>query len=370
MHVAMNALFLERPHTGSGQYTLHLLAALQAAEPALRISLLRGRLAPRPGSHAEDVTKLLWEQATVPLLAAQVHADLLHIPYWAPPALAGVPVVATVHDVIPALLPEYRGSRLVAAYTKLVSCTARRARRIIVDSACSKADLVRVLGVPEERVDIVPLAAHPSFRPADQERAAAGCRRRWGLTRPFLLYVGGNDIRKNVAALLHAWRHAASRLPEHYLVVAGSMQCAPPFFPDIHDLAAHLGLPRLHFPGPVTDDEKRLLLGACTAFVWPSRYEGFGLPPLEAMQSGVPVISSDRSAMPEVVGDAGLLVSPDDSEAMAEAMVLVASDADLRVQLRTAGLARAKQFSWQRTAELTLRSYHRALLSPPIITLP
>jgi glycosyltransferase involved in cell wall biosynthesis len=361
MHIAMNALFLERPQTGSGQYTLHLLAALRAAEPELQISPLRGRLAPRPGSRGEDVTKLLWEQAVVPLLAGRVQADLLHIPYWAPPGLAGVPVVATIHDVIPALLPEYRGSRLVAAYTTLVSCTARRACRIIVDSVCSKADLVRIVGVPAGRVDVVPLAAHPLFRPADQASAAAGCRQRWGLAGPFLLYVGGNDIRKNVPVLLHAWQQAAPRLPGHHLVVAGSMPSAPPFFPDVPGLATRLRLPRLHLPGPVTDDEKRLLLGACTAFVWPSRYEGFGLPPLEAMQSGVPVISSDRSAMPEVVGDAGLLVSPDDVAGLADAMVLVATDDPLRLRLRAAGLDRAAQFSWRRTAELTLQSYRRAV---------
>ncbi|HEY8742920.1 MAG TPA: glycosyltransferase family 1 protein [Chloroflexota bacterium] len=361
MHVAVNALFLEQPHTGSGQYTRHLLAALPDVDPALRLSLLHGRLAPRPGRRGENVAKLLWEQAAVPLLAAACGADLLHVPYWAPPAVTRVPVVATIHDVIPALLPEYRGSRLVAAYTRLVSFTARRARRLIVDSECSKRDLVQVVGVAPQRVDVIPLAANPLFRPLDAGVAAAGCRQRWNLERPFLLYVGGNDVRKNVPTLLHAWSMAAARLPGHALVIAGSMRNEPPFFPDVRGLAAQLALPRLHFPGPVSDADKLLLLAACTAFVWPSRYEGFGLPPLEAMQAGAPVISSDSSSMPEVVGDAGVLVLPDDVDALAEALVSVASHRHLQTHLRAKGLERAAQFTWRRTAALTLESYRRAL---------
>jgi len=307
------------------------------------------------------VTKLLWEQAAVPLLTAARGAELLHVPYWAPPALTRVPVVATIHDVIPALLPEYRGSRLVAAYTRLVSFTARRARRLIVDSECSKRDLVRVVGVAPERVDVIPLAANPLFRPLDAGAAAAACRQRWNLERSFLLYVGGNDVRKNLPTLLRAWSIAAARLSDHELVIAGAMRNEPPFFPDIRGLAAQLALPRLRFLGSVLDAEKHLLFAACTAFVWPSRYEGFGLPPLEAMQAGAPVISSDSSSMPEVVGQAGLLVPPDDVGALTAALVNVASDLQLQTQLRAKGLARAAAFTWRRTAELTLESYRRAL---------
>ena len=361
MHVAVNALFLQRPHTGSGQYTRHLLDALQSVEPALRLSLLTGPLAPQPGERGENLAKLVWEQGVVAMRAARIGADLLHVPYWAPPLFSPVPVVATIHDVIPALLPEYRGGRLVAAYTKLVGIAARRARRLIVDSECSKRDLARVVGVPVDHVDVAPLAAGALFHPIDQTAAAAYCRDHWRLERPFFLYVGSNDVRKNVPALLHAWSAASHRLPGHDLVIAGNMRREPPFFPDVPGLAAQLGLPRIRLLGAVSDVEKHQLLGSCTAFVWPSRYEGFGLPPLEAMQSGAPVISSDRSAMPEVVGTAGLLISPDDVEAIAEAIVLVASDEGLRERLRTAGLVQAARFSWLRTAELTMASYRRAL---------
>lgn len=361
MHVAVNALFMEQPQTGSGQYIRHLLAALRVVDPALRLSLFKSPLAPHPGRRGENVSKLLWEQGVVAILAARSGAELLHIPYWAPPLFSPIPVVATIHDVIPALLPEYRGSALVAAYTKVVGGAARRARRLIVDSECSKRDLVRVVGVSPQRVDVVPLAAGAVFRPIDRTEAADFCRQQWGLERPFLLYVGGNDVRKNVPALLHAWSTASTRLPGHNLVIGGRMRCEPPFFPDVQGLAAQIELPRTHFLGAISDVEKHQLLGSCVAFVWPSRYEGFGLPPLEAMQTGAPVISSDRSSMPEVVGPAGLLVSPDDIPALAEAMVRIASDATLRARLQVAGPAQASQFSWRRTAALTAESYRRAL---------
>ena len=361
MRLAVNAFFLNRPHTGSGQYTRQLVTALRSADPELEISLLRGRSLLGPGRPGENVSKLLWEQFAAPLCAARWDADLMHVPYWAPPVLTPVPVVATIHDVIPAVLPEYRGSPLVVAYTRLVGVAARRASRLIVDSECSKCDLIRVVGVAPERVDVVPLAADALFRTLDRDAAFERCRQRWGLDRPFLLYVGGNDVRKNVPALLQAWSQAASRLPGHGLFVAGAMRNEPPFFPDVMALAARLKVPRLHFLGPVSDTEKHLLLSACAAFVWPSRYEGFGLPPLEAMQTGAPVISSDSSSMPEVVGEAGLLVQPGDVAALARAMIEVASDPQLQATLRASGLARAALFTWQRTAELTLASYRKAL---------
>jgi glycosyltransferase involved in cell wall biosynthesis len=173
--------------------------------------------------------------------------------------------------------------------------------------------------------------------------------------------VGGNDVRKNVPALLMAWSLAAPKLPGHALAIAGAMRNEPPFFPDVAGLAARLQLPRLHFLGSVSDTDKHQLLAACAAFVWPSRYEGFGLPPLEAMQTGAPVISSDSSAMPEVVGDAGILAPTGDVAALAQAMIDVAGDPELQARLRASGLARAGQFTWRRTAELTVASYRKAL---------
>ncbi|HEV7217070.1 MAG TPA: glycosyltransferase, partial [Chloroflexota bacterium] len=165
MRLAVNAFFLNQPHTGSGQYFRQLIDALPAVDPELEVLLLLGRRASGPARRGENVYKLLWEQVGVPVCAARRGADLLHVPYWAPPVVTPVPVVATIHDVIPAILPEYRGSPLVAAYTRLVGLAARRARRVIVDSECSKRDLVRVVGVAAERVDVAPLAADTLFRP-------------------------------------------------------------------------------------------------------------------------------------------------------------------------------------------------------------
>ncbi len=369
MRIAFNALFLQNPNTGSGQYARHLLLALRSVAPELDITLLgapppfagRGLLAPQAGSRTENVTKLLWEQAAVPLLAGRLKADLLHVPYWAPPLVLATPVVTTIHDVIPALLPDYAGGSLVQAYTRLVTLTARQSRRVIVDSECSARDLVRLLGVPTSRVDVVPLAADPALQPVDRAVAREECERRWGLDTPFLLYAGGNDIRKNVPALLHAWSIAAPRLLGHAFVLAGAMPSRPPFFPDLRRLAAELQLHRLRFLGDYKEEDKRLLLAACDAFCWPSRYEGFGLPPLEAMQVGAPVICSNASSMPEVVGDAARLFAPDDVAGLAAAMVAVGGNGTSQSMLREAGLARSAQFTWERTAALTVAAYRRAL---------
>jgi len=372
MRIAFNALFLQRSNTGSGQYARHLLPALRSVAPELDITLLgapppfaeRGLLAPQAGSRSENVTKVLWEQVAAPLLAARLGADLLHVPYWAPPLVSAIPVVTTIHDVIPALLPEYAGGSLIQAYTRLVRLAARRSRRVLVDSECSARDLIRLLGIPAAHVDVVPLAADPSLQPLPQALARQECQRRWGLDGPFLLYAGGNDIRKNVPALLHAWSMTAPRLPGHSFVLAGSTPSRPPFFPDLRSMASELRLPRLRFLGDWRDDDKRLLLAACDAFCWPSRYEGFGLPPLEAMQVGAPVICSNASSMPEVVGDAVRLFDPDDISGLVAAMVAIGIDPEMRRDLRERGLARAAAFTWERTAVLTIASYRQALGRP------
>jgi glycosyltransferase involved in cell wall biosynthesis len=297
-----------------------------------------------------------------------------HAPYFAPPMAKPCPVVVTVHDLITLLFPEYSTSTAVRAYNALVSAAARRADAIIADSQHSARDIVRLLGAPEERVRVVYLAAESRFRPAERQEDLDGVRRRYGLPERFIFYIGGLNRHKNLGMLLQAFAAARQRLPNAYtLAIAGRAQGGnPAIFPDLRQQARGLGLSFTEEDGNghagdgpcdvrflrfVPEEDKPLLYGAADLFVFPSLYEGFGLPPLEAMACGTPVICSNAASLPEIVGDGGLLVDPTDVGALVEAMRAVLSDEALRAGLRQRGLAQAARFSWRRTADETVAVY-------------
>lgn len=371
MRIGINAAFLEAPATGSGQYLQQLAASLEAvgAGHTYRLLLPRAEGAAAPGARVcvprwlpgEHARKLFLEQVGVPLASARERLDVAHYPYFAAPLVSPAPVVVTVHDVIPLLLPAYRGSALVRLYTALAAAGTRRARAIICDSLCSQRDAVRLLGLPVERTRVIHLASAPGLRPAAPE-AAAAVRRQYGLAARFLFYVGGLDRRKNLGVVLRALARLGGRHPEMQLAIAGRVPAPGALFPDWGAEVARLGLAeRVRFLGFVAEEEKALLYGAATAFVFPSLYEGFGLPPLEAMACGTPVLCADASSLPEVVGDAGLLLRATAEDAWAEALARVWEDEGLRRDLRERGLARAALFSWQKTARETVEVYECAL---------
>jgi glycosyltransferase involved in cell wall biosynthesis len=365
LRVGINAAFLAHPDTGSGQYLTHLVARLGGGHtyhlladrpgPAGTVACVPGWLRGR------QARKLYLEQLGAPLAARRERLDLLHYPYFAAPAYSPAPVVVTVHDLIPLLLPHYRGSALARAYTALAAVTTRRARTIICDSACSQRDVLRLLGVPAERTRVVYLAAAPEMRPASEAEMEA-VRQRFGLGERFVFYVGGLDRRKNLAVLLRAFARLLADHPDAELAIAGRQVSRGALFPDWQGYAGRLGIAgRVRFLGRVSEEEKAALYSASRAFAFPSLYEGFGLPPLEAMACGSPVLCADTSSLPEVVGEAGLLLPAGDDAAWAEALHRVWEDAELRAELRERGLARAAQFSWQKTAEETREVYECAL---------
>jgi glycosyltransferase involved in cell wall biosynthesis len=311
---------------------------------------------------------------TFPLDCRRAGARVAHVPYFAPPLASPCPVVTTIHDLITLLFPEYGASASVRAYNSLVSTAAGRANAIIADSQHSARDIVRLLGVPRERVRVVYLAAEPRFHPAERQEDLDDVRRRFGLPEKFILYIGGLNRHKNVGVLLQAFAAVRDRLPfACTLAIAGHAQSGNPLvFPDLRQEARDLGLSAseaegnghsggapgdvrfLHF---VPEEDKPLLYGAAHLFVFPSLYEGFGLPPLEAMACGTPVVCSNAASLPEIVGDAGLLVDPADVGALTEAMHAVLTGEDLRAGLRSRGLAQAARFSWRRTADETVAVY-------------
>jgi len=281
------------------------------------------------------------------------------------PVVSPVPAVVTIHDVIPLVLEEYRASRSMQVYLALMARTARNVRAIIAPSEASAVDIHRVLGVAPDRVTVIPEAASPDLRPDDEGVAMGMVHQRFGIGGPYFFNIGGLDVRKNVPLLVESFADALSQLPETMsLVIAGQVHSGNTrMFPPIEPVIRARGLEgRVHLLGRVTDDERRILLQAAMACVTPSRYEGFGLTPLEAMACGVPVIAANSSSFPEVIGEAGMLIEPERS-AITRAMIQLAGAPDLQRRLAGAGLDRASQFSWRRAAEATAVVYRRVATS-------
>jgi glycosyltransferase involved in cell wall biosynthesis len=384
VQIGINAWFLRQDTTGSGQYLRHLLRQFAATDDhGYRYTLF---LNPAQPGHApplalppqrfekmalstpfdgwnENLTKLWFEQVAVPCAAQRLGLRLLHVPYWGSPLRPAMSTVVTIHDVIPLLLPMYRGGILGRVYTRLVAVAARRADFILTDSAASQQDILRHLGIPACRVRPVLLAPDARFRPVTDSTTLIALRQRYNLPDRYLLYLGGFDQRKNVPLVLRAFARFRERRSEARLVIAGRLpEEDSAFFPDPQRVARTLNLGEaVQFVGQVPDDEKPALYTGAIAFVFPSRYEGFGLPPLEAMACGTPVVGSTAASLPEVIGDGGLLVPPDDVAALAEAMSHLWSDAKLRAILSQRGLAHAASFCWARTARKTLEVYEQAV---------
>ena len=381
MRIAINGMFWGQPNVGSGQYLHGLVAALERFWPeheyVLLLPEIRGSNAQAPkrsntqthlvrtplDGRSANLAKLWFEQIGVPRAAARLGADILHVPYFAPPLVSPVPVVATVLDIIPLLLPEYRGGAAVRSYMRLVARAAGRAREVIAISNASRRDIIQHLGCAPARVTAIPLAAGPQYRPLDRADCAAQVAQRYRLCDRFVYYVGGLDARKNLPTLLCAWaRLRQSGGPGARLAIAGrALGSDTRLFPDLNRMIAELGIQDSVARLDVPLDDNPVLYNAAAAFAFPSRYEGFGLPPLEAMACGTPVVASNASSMPEVLGDAALGVAPDDVPGWATALWRLLGDAALGADLRRRGLARAAQFSYQRVAQATIDVYAQAL---------
>ncbi|MBI4318693.1 MAG: glycosyltransferase family 4 protein [Chloroflexi bacterium] len=374
MRIGFNTLFLDHPTTGTGQYTMNLLAALAEIDPTNDYVLAgpsspaslcgggrRWSWQPVDGPFrrlSRQLDKVWFEQVSLPRVFGVHSVDLIHYPYFASPLLPTRKVVLTLHDLIPMLLEPYRGSAAVRLYTSLVAAASRRADAVIADSDCTKADVVRLLGIAPEKVFVIHLAADERFRPIDDQAAMTRLRQRYGLGNDFVLYLGGLDYRKNVDTLIRAFSRVANDSPGLQLAIAGQPASASRLFPDLRPVVKQSGVEdAVVFLGSVSEDDRLYLYNAARVFVFPSLYEGFGLPPLEAMACGTVVACSNASSLPEVVGDAALTFDPRDVRALVEVLRAALRDDALRSELRARGLERARKFSWRKTAIETLKVY-------------
>jgi glycosyltransferase involved in cell wall biosynthesis len=378
MHVAINAHLLAHTTTfrraGVSNYVEALLAHLGQVDRESRYTVYttRGmgaaalglppnfRVRPSLLPTINPRVRIPWEQLLAPALLRLEGADVYHGVLNVVPLACPTPSVVTIHDLSAFLFPQtFR--RVNRAYTRwAIRVACRRAARILAVSEFTRQEIVRWLRVPPERVVVTHDAADARFQPPDAHELAA-FRQRHGLPERFVLFLGTIEPRKNLPLLLDAYAMIAGRI-DAPLLIAGSRGW---LYEPVLARAESLGLgDRLRFVGYVDQQEQPLWYAAATVFAFPSLYEGFGMPPLEAMACGTPVVVSSSSSLPEVVGDAGLVVSPSDPEELAEALHRVVTDGALREELRARGLARARRFSWREAAERTVAVYREAAGTP------
>jgi glycosyltransferase involved in cell wall biosynthesis len=288
----------------------------------------------------------------------QDRPDLLHVQYTAP-LYSAVPIVVSVHDVSFLEHPEYFERARARQLQWTVRRTVRRAARILTGSEFSRASILRAYGeVEEDKVVAVPNAAAPEFRPLPFNAATAAVRKRFSISAPFVLCVGDLQPRKNQIGLIRAFARLLQAYPSlpHNLVLAGKDTW---FSPRVREAAQSSGISgRIQFIGFVSDPELLQLYNACEVFAFPSFYEGFGLPALEAMACGRAVVCSNTSALPEVVDGAALLFDPYAIDEIARAIADLLLDEELRLRMERLGVQRAAHFSWQKTAQRTLEVFH------------
>ncbi len=381
MKIGINASCFKIPSTGLGQYLIHLTNTMVeidqqneyiilGPEPEVpddfhHMQLHTVHPVPFWARCHKRLEQVIWDQWTGPAAARRAKVDLYHVLSPHPPLLPHMPMVVTIHDLIPFRLPLYRTEIKFGIYTRLLAPVAKHAALIIADSQHTKQDMIDVLKLAPERIRVIYLAAGEEYRPITNPTELAAVRARYGLGKRYVFYLGGLDHRKNVLQLVRAFAQVYYRFadPDLQLFIAGDPdKRSGPLYPDPRPLAAELGVSDRIIYRFVEEKDKQALYSGAEVFIFPSLYEGFGLPPLEAMACGAPVICSNRTSLPEVVGDAAITLDTDDTLALADAMYGVLTNQLLRADLCARSLQRASQFNWRRTASETISVYEEAFV--------
>ncbi len=369
--IGIDARLIAYREGGIAEYTRRLIEALAVLDHDQLYDILQGRRAPRtdpPAPNFRYVRMLTpahhrLERLALGIETAQLRLSLLHCPDFIPPhrlpVIGARHTVITIHDLNFLHYSAFQTPDAFRYYNGQIRAAVKQADHILTVSQAAKVDICAMLAVAPERITVSPNGVDLAFRRLPPE-AIAVVRARLGLPTTYILFVGTFEPRKNIPGLLKAYailRARVSDLPP--LVLAGRRGW---LFEPIFAEVATLGLTdRVIWLENVASADLPAVYNGASLLVLPSFYEGFGLPPLEAMACGVPVVVSDRSALPEVVGEAGYLIDPDDPESLADGVYCVLTDSVRREQMRRNGLARARDFSWERTARITLAVYHQVL---------
>jgi len=378
MRIAINGWFLSSEYCGSGQYIQNLLKNISIIKTDIKFVLIipktiENEISKEYKNIVEEIIavpipkirnfdKLYFEQIGFVRACNRAKADLIHVPYWGGPLISALPVITSVLDVISLIFPEYRGGILNRIYNNIIKVAARKSVAIISISNTSGKDIIKYMNVKQEKVITIYLSHNISpkfssmYYPSKQQ-----VRLKYNLPTKYMLYYGGFDVRKNISTLFQVYAHKNTIFDEFPLVIAGS----PPKinsikYPSPYKMIKELNLEkRVHFIGQFEESEKRPLLEMASAFVYLSYYEGFGLPPLEAMSCGTPVVASNNPAIAEIIGNGGIICDPDDVEDIRISLINILSDDDFARSLSLLGKKRASEFSWKQCALNTLDVYKR-----------
>ncbi|MGH2521886.1 MAG: glycosyltransferase family 4 protein [Anaerolineales bacterium] len=367
-------------HAGLGRYSHELLAALVALDKANDYATFyyAPRGAEKPAPPLDQLPARALRLPAKPWRMSVLLADFLGLAldHWLPPTdlfhatdhllppLRRARTVFTIHDLIYRFFPEHHLPLNRWYLTLMLPRFMRRADAIIAVSEHTRRDVVRLMRIPPEKITVIHEGVNPNYRPLADEAELARVRAKYNLPEHFILFFGTIEPRKNLLMLLEAYRVLLARdTPMPDLVIAGRRGW---LYQPVFQCVSELGLQRrVQFTEWVAEGDAPGLMNAAEVFVYPSVYEGFGLPPLEALACGTPVLCSNASSLPEVVGDASLLLPPGDPAAWTEALSRVLSDSALRADLRTRGPARARQFTWEAAARKTLEVYEQVMATPP-----
>jgi alpha-1,3-rhamnosyl/mannosyltransferase len=372
MRVLIDARVIQDHFPGIGRYVFNLIDALAPQLDGELLALVDEnaantrydltRLARHPNVRPvpTDIPIFHWRsQTALPRLIRSLSPDVAHFPYNVRPLRVGVPSILTLYDVIPRRFPEYYPGLTRRKIEAIQRAAIRASDAFVAISQSTASDFVELYGIEREKIVVTPLAPDPVFHPRPQAELDA-FRQRKGLPAGYFLYLGSNKPHKNLPMLIRAWaKISKSEIPNRKLILAGHWDDR---YPEAKELAASLGVTdSVHFLGPVSGDDLPLLYAAARAFIFPSQYEGFGLPVLEAMASSVPVACSRAPGLTEVAGEAALTFDPTSVTEMADALIRLGTDASVRDRLTRLGTARAAAFSWEKTTLLTLRAYRKVV---------
>lgn len=363
MNIAIDARMIT--YTGIGRYIQHLIKNLSSLDKNNIFSVLLD--SDSNEMNADNIRKSilkrkiniysLREQLFLPIEMARMKPDLMHYPSFNMPLVNSRPAVVTIHDLIYYLSPEACPNSAARLYAKFMfNAVSRTAKRIITDSEHTKKDIVEHLGVRPGKITVIYPGVDDFYRPLGGDHPQV--RRKYKIEGEYIFYVGNHGTNKNLIRLVQAFSISKKR-GSLKLVIAGKID---PRRKELYETPSKLNIDdRVSFIGRVADEDLPALYSMASLFVFPSTYEGFGLPPLEAMACGTPVVSSNASSLPEVIGDAAVSVDPFDVEAMAHGIDKVLSSETFKGELREKGLERARLFNWMDTARQTLEVYKEVL---------
>lgn len=376
MNIAIDARYVADHFPGIGRYVYNLISALAELDQSHRLivihnpALLNSRydmptLARLPNAELIAVSAppfSLAEHVRLPVLLRQIRADVYHAPYYVRPYVAlPCPTVTTLYDAIPRLFPAEVSPRARLLFDVLTRLAVHNSQRLLAISESARADLIGAYAIEPERIAVTPLAADARFRP-QSAAAIDALRTRYRLRARYVLTLAANKPHKNLPLLIAAWAQLIRTPgfpPDFVLVVAGHWD---PRFPAARHAVERLRLgDRVRFLPNVADADLPALYAGATVFVFPSRYEGFGLPPLEALACGAPVLCGNVSSLPEVVGAAALKVDMNSVDELARGLAQLLHDGALRRSLAEAGPIQAARFSWRQAAGATLAVYEAAV---------